>query len=110
MDPNQRSRPIYSALAEDPAANESVDAFVVVLAERVDELQDVELHGKLGELARLAQTLAAASTAAGYPELCASARAVETACDDRSRDAVRKALEELTEVAQRVRQGHRGAV
>jgi hypothetical protein len=83
-----KSQPIYSTLAEDPAAGEAIDAFVVELAERVDELQDLEMRKELAQL---------------------SSR-VESACLERSSGDARRALVELTELARRIRLGHRGAV
>jgi hypothetical protein len=83
--PPERPRPIYSSLADDPAQQDLIDAFVVALAERVDELQDCEARCEFERLRTRAEALGR-----------------------HSREA-RKALIELTEVSQRVRLGHRGA-
>lgn len=103
-------RPIFSALVEDPTRLEAIDAFVVALAERVDDLQDCEARADFTRLAELAEELLLESTKVGYDSLSRSAAAVRApALEQKSKD-VRKALIQLTEVAHRVRLGHRGAV
>ncbi|MGH0029061.1 MAG: hypothetical protein ACQGVC_04680 [Myxococcota bacterium] len=106
----ERPRPIYSSLAEDPALQDAIDAFVVRLAERVDELQDCEARGDFRQLAQRAEELLLESTKVGYDGLSRCAAAARSAGQDRNGEAARKAIVELTEVAQRVRLGHRGAV
>lgn len=110
MNPTDRGGPIFSAYADDPASSTRVDGFVIALAERVDELQDCELRGKLGELQSLTAKLALESSGAGYDSLASCAEAVQSACRDGVGEAIRKGLEELTEIARRIRLGHRGAV
>lgn len=105
-----RPRPIYSALAEDPAFQDAIDAFVVELAGRVDDLQDCEARADFESLAELARVLRRESEKVGYESLAACAAAVQAAAGERKGEDARKALVELTEVAQRVRLGHRGAV
>lgn len=107
---DDRPRPILSALAGDPALTGDIEAFVVALAERVDELQDCEAQGALARLAELAGELARDAAKAGYDPLSGSAGAVVRACAERNAEDARKALLELTEVSTRVRLGHRGAV
>lgn len=107
---DDRSRPIHSALGEDPSHTPTIEAFVVGLAERVDELQDCEAQGALARLAERAAELAAEAARVGYGPLAEWAEAVRrSSAEHNARDA-RKALLELTEVAYRVRLGHRGAV
>jgi hypothetical protein len=105
-----RPRPIYSALCEDPAQQEAIDAFVVALAGRVDDLQDCEARCELARLAQLADQLLAESARVGYDVLSRSAASVSACAREGKPDDARKALIELTEVAHRVRLGHRGAV
>ena len=105
-----RPRPIYSALSEDPALQDGIDAFVVSLAERVDDLQDCEMRGDMARLAELAEELLLESTKVGYDTLSRCAAAVRGPAREAKTEEVRKALIELTEVAHRVRLGHRGAV
>lgn len=109
MNGPERPRPIYSALAEDPAYQLAIDVFVLGLAERVDELQDCDLRGEWDRLAVLAEELLLESSKVGYDVLSRCAAAVRGAARERHPDDARKALIELTEVAQRVRLGHRGA-
>jgi len=109
MDAPERPRPILSAFADDPAQQDLIDAFVVALAERVDELQDHEAHGDLGRLARAAEALLGDARKSGYDALSRSAASVRSAALEGRGPEARKALIELTEVSQLVRLGHRGA-
>ena len=102
--------PIHSSLEDDPAHAEAIEAFVVALAERVDALQDNEASGdwprlitNLGELARCADQV-------GYPELVQCAEEATRAARERHRELAHKALVVLTDVAQRIRRAHRGAL
>jgi hypothetical protein len=45
----------------------------------------------------------------GYPGLALSATGVALASEDDRSDVLQEAVIELTEIAQRIRQGHRGA-
>jgi hypothetical protein len=105
-----RPRPIYSALCEDPAQQAAIDAFVVALAGRVDDLQDCEARCELARLAELAESLLTDSARVGYDVLSRCAAAVCASAREGKPEDARKALIELTEVAHRVRLGHRGAV
>ena len=89
---------------------EPIDAFVVGLAERVDDLQDCEARGDLAQLAELAGDLERAGTRVGYESVAACAASARAAASERNGEETHKALVELTELAQRVRLGHRGAV
>lgn len=106
----ERPRPIYSALSEDPARQAGIDAFVVTLAERVDDLQECDVRNDLPRLAELAEELLLESAKVGYDALSRCAAAVRVPANEGNADEARKALIELTEVAHRVRLGHRGAV
>jgi hypothetical protein len=105
-----RLRPILSALVADPAHQDAIDCFVLVLAERVDDLQDCEARGDFPRLAELAEELLLESTKVGYDVLSRCAAAVRGPAQEGTAEDVRKALVDLTEVAHRVRLGHRGAV
>jgi hypothetical protein len=101
-------KPIYSSHCDDPSAGEAVDRFVIRLAERIDQLQDAEAD--LAGLAPLAAGLRAESDAAGYAALAGAAEVLEIACNDGDSKLVHEKLIGLTEIAQRVRLGHKGAV
>ena len=105
-----KSQPIYSTLADDPASGEAIDGFLVELAERVDELQDLELRRELAQLSSRSAALGLDSAKVGFDSLHRCARAVESACLEASSGDARRALVELTELARRIRLGHRGAV
>ena len=103
-------RSIHSALAEDPALQDAIEAFVVELAGRVDDLQDCEARADLPRLAELGEKLLLESAKVGYDSLSRCAAAVRSSAIEGTAEGTRKALIELTEVAQRVRLGHRGSV
>jgi HPt (histidine-containing phosphotransfer) domain-containing protein len=102
-------KPIYSSHSDDPTVGEAVDRFVIGLAECIDQLQDAEVDGDLCGLASLAAGLRAEADAAGYAALAGVSEALEVACIDENSEAAREKLIELTEIAQRVRLGHKGA-
>ena len=108
--PNAKDAPIRSRLADDPSVGDAIDAFVVHLAERVDALQDCELRGALSQLSEGAEALVAEAAELGFETLSEVARSVQEACARDAAADARKALEELTEMARRIRLGHRGAV
>jgi len=102
--------PIHSRLADDPAHADAVDAFVLALAHRVDDLQDLEARGDLKALAEQARALGEDAGRTGYPALEDCAAQVHVAAREESVELTRKALVALTDVARRVRQGHRGSL
>ena len=59
-----------------------------------------------GELAR---TLSSEADRLGYPGMAVSAKGVAMAARDDVDDELEATIVELTELAQRIRQGHRGA-
>jgi len=107
MDPGG---PIHSRFDDDPAHADAIDAFVVALAERIDELQDTEVRGDWAGLAERADALARDAMRVGYPLLAQSAGEATRAARERNGDLAYKMLVELTDVARRVRQGHRGSL
>jgi hypothetical protein len=107
--PAELLKPIYSSRSDDPDLGEAVDRFVIGLAERIDLLQDAEADGDLAQLAGLASGLIVEADAAGFEALARTARALEAACSDDEPKAARKQLLGLTEIAQRIRLGHKGS-
>ena len=105
-----RPGPIFSRLVDDPAFAGAIDEFVVGVAERVDHLQDADSKGDVGELRRLAAQLGVDARAAGFDLLADVAEAVESACIERQPKPAHDGVVALTELAQRVRRGHRGAM
>jgi hypothetical protein len=108
VDPSA-ARPIVSTRAEDPDFDERIDRFVIGLGEQVDGFQDAESAGDRSALEALAAGLERDALALGYPPLAEAARRVALACSDPAGEALRKSVVDLTEVAQRVRRGHRSA-
>jgi hypothetical protein len=107
--PDAKDAPILSRLADDPNVGDAIDAFVVNLAERVDELQDHELRGALRELSESAEALGTDAAEVGFDTLSGAADSIREACERAAAADARKAVEELTEMARRIRLGHRGA-
>jgi hypothetical protein len=102
-------RPLFSTLAEDPAAESVIDDFVLRLADRIDGLQDAEAAGAIDDLAKQLASLRTEAEASGFDFLARCTEAVEAACRQSDPSAVRKELIELTGIARRVRLGHKGA-
>lgn len=102
--------PIYSSRADDPEFVESIEEFIIGLAERVDALQDAEFKGDYTQLESLSLDLARRADELGFGSLAASAGALEGCCGARDPEELREVLLDLTEIAKRVRMGHRGAV
>lgn len=109
MLPPSDEKPIVSLLADDPVERPRIEAFVLALSEVVDGLQDLEQAGDFARVTAAAASLAADAERNGFPPLGEAARDVRAAADLRDGKHTRDALIELTEVARRVRLGHRGA-
>lgn len=101
--------PIRSTQEDVAELAEDIDRFVIGLAERIDAIQDAELAQKSGEVAELARMLSADADRLGYPGMAVSAKEVAMAAEDDVSDELQETIVELTDLAQRVRQGHRGA-
>jgi len=105
----ERKPPIRSTQEDVVELAEDIDRFVIGLAERIDAIQDAELADKPGETAELARLLSNDADRLGYPGMAMSAKGVAHAAEDDQRDELQETIVELTEMAQRIRQGHRGA-
>jgi hypothetical protein len=106
---DERRNPIHSTFEDDTELEDDIDRFVIHLAERVDVLQDAEIGEHLNELNALAEAMAADCERTGYPTLAAVARQICEACKEEKIEAIEEYVVELTELARRVRLGHRGA-
>lgn len=106
----ERLKPIYSSRSDDPPDGEAIERFVIQLAERIDELQDAEADRDLTLLAALADDLMLEARALGYDAFVSFAKTLEAACLAEDAEAAHERLLDLTEIAQRIRLGHRGAV
>ena len=102
--------PIHSSLEDDPSHAEAIEAFVVALAERVDSLQDNAASGDFPRLIAQLGELAQGAERVGYPLLAQCAEEAARAARDRNRELAYKALVVLTDVAQRIRRAHLGAL
>ena len=105
----ERKPPIRSTQEDVPELAEEIDRFVIGLAERIDGIQDAELAESRSELSDLSRMLANDADRLGYPEMAAISKRVAMAAEDAKPDALQDAVIELTDLAQRIRRGHRGA-
>ena len=103
--------PIYSARNDDDDGElrDEISRFVVRLAERVDLLQDMEGGSDLVALRALASGRASEAGHYGFAILAEAALELGAACEDAKPDAARDGMVELTDIARRIRLGHRGA-
>ena len=67
------------------------------------------MAGGCADIAQLARALANDSDRLGYPGMAQSAKQVAMAAEDEKADSLRDAIIDLTDLAQRIRRGHRGA-
>ncbi len=101
--------PIRSTQEDVAELAEELDRFVIGLAERIDAIQDAELTAIWSEVSLLARTLANDADRLGYPGMAQNAKSVAMAAEDAKTEALQDAIVELTDLAQRIRRGHRGA-
>ncbi len=105
----KQDTPIYSARDEDGDLQEEISDFVVGLAEQVDLLQDVEGNSDFTPLESMARTLASDSERFGFEALSQVALQLAEGCVENKPNLVQDTLVELTDIARRIRLGHRGA-
>ena len=103
-------KPIYSNRAEELELRDAIDEFVVGLAECVDQLQDAEFNRDWQSLHSQANRLIEGAKHVGFDPLSGCAEAVAQACATADGEVIRGFLCDLTNVARRIRKGHRGAV
>jgi len=103
-------KPIYSSCGDDPEVGDALDSFVIGLAERIDVLQDAEAAGDFAQLAALAGRLATDAEFTGFGTLATAAHSLESACFSGDPKLAREATFDITELAQRIRMGHKGSV
>lgn len=102
-------RPIVSLLLEDASLLPRIDSFVLGLSEVVDGLQDQERTGSLRRVAEECERLQRDAELHGFPPLAEAARGVGEAARSGEPRKTHELLVTLTDVARRVRMGHRGA-
>ena len=100
---------MFSLLEDDPDLQNAINEFVIALAERIDLLQDLHSAGDFGRLGDLCNEMADEAERLGYPIIGSVARTAVDACLESKADASEEALVEMTELAQRIREAHRGA-
>ncbi len=99
--------PIRSSREAEPDLEPAIDAFVFGLGELVDSFQDAEAASAIASLEQLASRLIARASELGFAPVSDSAERIRSACGERNPEALRKAVLDLTDLAQRVRRGHR---
>jgi len=103
-------RPLFSLRVDEPELAPALDAFVLGLAVRVDELQDADSRGELDLLSALARGLGHDAERVGHEALAMGAQRVREAAERGKAEEAHCELLELTTLARRVRLGHRGAL
>ena len=105
----ERKPPIRSTQEDVAELADELERFVIALAERIDAIQDAELAASWPDVASLSRILAKDADRLGSPGMAQSARSVAMSAEDNKTEALQDAIVELTELAQRIRRGHRGA-
>ena len=101
--------PIRSTQEDVAELADELERFVIALAERIDAIQDAEMAACWPDVASLSRMLAKDADRLGYPGMAQSARSVAMSAEDNKTEALQDAIVELTELAQRIRRGHRGS-
>lgn len=100
---------LFSSLAGDPDLGEIVDMFVDEMPGRVENLTRCLATGDWVQLGRYAHQMKGACGSYGFDQLTAPAARLEHACRETSDEQeIREALEELSQLCQRVRSGEPG--
>lgn len=110
MNAPEGQRPLYSSYADDPELSDELDAFLLALAGRIDDLQDAYARGEIDELGGLAGALAREGERVGHEALATAALRVRNATDRGKLEEAHSELVELTGLALRARLAHRGAL
>ena len=105
----ERKPPIRSTQEDVAELADELDRFVIALAEKIDAIQDAELAAAYSDVSQLARILANDAERLGYPGMSACGKSVVAAAEDGKTEALQEAVIGLTDLAQRVRRGHRGA-
>lgn len=105
----EQKPPIRSTQEDIAELAGDIDLFVIGLAERIDAIQDAELARATARVAKLARRLGAEAERLGYPSMALSANEVALAADHDAIEELQETIIDLTELAQRVRRGHRSA-
>jgi hypothetical protein len=101
-----RALTVRSTRSDDPDLDFAIDVFLLRLGERVDACQDAEARGDVIGLLRCAGVLATHGEALGFPVLVRAAHEIRSACAESNPDTIRKSVEELSEIAQRIWRGY----
>jgi hypothetical protein len=106
---DKRRIAIRSLCEEDPDLEDSIDSFVIHLAEQIDHLQDAEQAGALDALSEQASSIGEEADRLGYPDFARVVQKICAACGEDEAFSVRDQLSQLTELTRCIRLGHRGA-
>lgn len=102
-------KPIRSLLEHDPDLEDALEAFILKLGETVDDLQDAVMALDWPLLDGRTQAFLYDAERLGYPSLAGILGEVLVASGLADEEGARKAVADLTELAQRVRRGHHSA-
>lgn len=110
MNEPESLRPLFSDRVDDPDLTGALDGFLLTLAGRIDELQDAHSRGETDVLSTMARGLARDAIRVGHEALATAAQRVRQAADRGKAEEAHSELVELTDLAQRARLAHRGAL
>lgn len=105
----EKLSPIHSTSEDDVALADAIDAFVIGLGTWIDELQDAQAAGDFAAVRQAAESHADEAVRLGYPVLAEGALEVASAAQGEESEGVRKSINGLVEIVQRIRLGHRTA-
>lgn len=110
MSSSDLRKPMFSAHSDDPSKSEAIDHFVLGLAERIDHAQDAERANDPARLVQICESWLGEARRLGYEDFTRGSERVIRAAHSGDSRAIHAALVDLTDLAHRIRLGHRGAL
>ncbi len=99
--------PIYSSLPDSTALLEQIDEFIYGISERMDHIQEAEIARDPNLCAKLLIDLEQDGEQLGFEALGAVALRARQLCEPEESFALLEQLQELMEIVQRIKRGHR---
>ncbi len=99
--------PIYTSLPDSSAVLERIDEFVYGISERMDHIQEAEIAKDLPLCAKLLVELGRDGEILGFRILQEAALAAAARCVESDDYTLIEHLQEVMEIGQRIKRGHR---
>ena len=103
----RRLVPIYTSLPDSSAVLERIDEFVYGISERMDHIQEAEIAKDLPLCAKLLVELGRDGENLGFEILHEAALAAAERCEKNDDYNLLEQLQEVMEIVQRIKRGHR---